>query len=637
MSEVQGVSLPTAKKTLLSVMAVAVSAIGLAVINTPASQAQGLPLGTGGSTTELLQWASNQGEGGYTAQENKGEDANGPGTAEYRKTSGGFEGAPKGSHGVTSYVDGAGNRQPVQFTHPDDKKRPVIVFIHGGGWRGDGNQYAQGFRERVARQGFASFRIKYRLMPNGVYGTYNDVMNAIKHVRNNADTYNIDPSRIITWGDSAGGSLSVRSGASGKAGTSTAIGWSAPTNAIRAAMYGINAPLALDHSTCFDTSFTQVFGDIAELWRGQMYLFQDPQRFMNMSPQEITQFADNTFKTLNLLQESDVIGGIQSSLAEWGIDVDRLSNAYSVSRDSANRLKDATDKLDPEAADKETEVDPSNTDLQAFKDDLSVVIEGLETSEGDSKTIRAAKEKLEQIKSDLPEKPGEKGNITIAEGKQQAQEVMNILQKATESSDINDPASLIREVGEATKEDPKKASEQPPTKDDSLRAHLAMLSDEDMKSISDALGAIRAINNTFNDDPALQAQVEGLASSAEKISSALSQNSSSFNTTTNPAAGGNPQTNIVAKIAECADNIIQTSPALFADPKSPPMFLANASHETVVPPQDAYEMRDKIRSFGTRAETLILPGTNHMGYDERAVEPTLAFLRSVNHPEPINK
>ncbi len=641
-------------KILISALALSAGAVGL--LSAPATNAQvdpqklleAFPLGSGGPTTNLQTFT----DGDYVHKENKGANANGKGTAQYQKTSGGFPGAPLGSHGVTSYVDGAGNRQHVDFTHPDDKKRPVIVFIHGGGWRGDGGQYGRAFRERVAQHGFASFRIKYRLMPDGTYGIFNDVMNAIKHVRENAETYNIDPARVITWGDSAGGSLSVRTGASGKSGSATAVGWSAPTNAIRSIMTSpASLAIGVDHSTCFNTQFTGIGNDIMELYRGHEYLLQDPERLKELGPADLISFANSTFQAVNVIKNNNVVGQLKQSLAEWGIDADRVSNAYSVARDSANRLQGAASEIVPQDAEKETGIDPSNTDLQAFKDKISEVIKGLETSSDDSKTIKESKDKLEKVKADLPEKPGVEGKITIEAGKQAVLDIAFTLRTSTESSDINNQDSIIGEVAVSTKADPNKKAEEEPTDEDALRVHVSMLVEADIKKLSDALAAVRALNsgsyktdaesNQEQEKPNLNQeqskQIVDLNEISNAVSSALTDNSNSFNKATNDGAAGNPQMIPVEKIAECADNIIQTSPALFADPKSPPMFLANASHEQLVPPQDAYEMRDKLHSFGTRAEVLILPGTNHMGYDERAVEPTLAFLKSVNHPEAINR
>lgn len=576
---------------------------------------------------------------GYAHQENQGAGQNGAGTANLQVRQQGFSGFPNGIHGETSYVDGGGGRQRVDFTHPDDQRRPVIVFIHGGGWRGDGGQYNQQFRERVAEHGFASFRIRYRLIANGTYGIFNDVMNSIEHLRNNADTYNIDPNRIITWGDSAGGSLSVRTGASGKAGTSTSVGWSAPTNAFRSFLFSpASLAIGFDHATCFDTGFTDIAGDLMEIYRPWDYLLQDPERLQNLSPQELIGFAQASFQAVQVIQDNDVVGQLQSSLAEWGIDVNRLTNAYSVARDSANRLNESADSFNPSEANTQTDTPASNSDLQKFKDDIAVVIEGLGTSGNDSATIKSAQERLQGVLDDLPENPGEEGNITLEEGKQIVQEVANDLESAAGSSDINQEGSIINDVRNSAEENPSNKAETPPTDEEALRAHLAMISDEASVSLNDALGAVREGNQRGDLTEEQAAELQSLSEVSQRVTSAMQDNTNSFTRETNSGgSSGNIQFNPVEKISECVDNLIQTSPALFASPNSPPMFLANASHETLVPPEDAYEMRNKIQSFGTQAEVLILEGANHMGYDERAVEPTLRFLRQVNHPPAVNR
>lgn len=576
---------------------------------------------------------------GYAHQENQGAGKNGPGTANLQVRQRGFGSFPRGIHGNTTYIDGAGGQQRVDFTHPDDQRRPVIVFIHGGGWRGDGGQYNQQFRERVAEHGFASFRIRYRLIANGTYGIFNDVMNSIEHLRNNADTYNIDPNRVITWGDSAGGSLSVRTGASGKAGTSTAVGWSAPTNAFRSFLFSpASLAIGFDHATCFDTSFTDVAGDLMEVYRQWDYLLQDPSRLSELGANDLIAFSQSTFEALQIIQNSDMIGGLKSSLAEWGIDVDRLSNAYSAARDSANRLDETLTRFNAEEANKETGTPPSNSELQRFKDDIAEVIEGLGTSGNDSATIKRAQERLQGVLDGLPANPGEEGDITLEEAKKTVEEVAADLRRAAGSSDINQEGSIINDVRNSAEANPSNKAETPPTDEEALRAHLAMISDEASVALSDALGAVREVNAREDLTEEQADRVQPLSELSQRITAAIQDNTSSFTRATNSGgSSGNIQFNPVEKIAECVDNLVQTSPALFASPNSPPMFLANASHETLVPPEDAYEMRNKIQSFGTRAEVLILEGANHMGYDERAVEPTLRFLRSVNHPPAVNR
>ena len=105
------------------------------------------------------------------------------------------------------------------------------------------------------------------------------------------------------------------------------------------------------------------------------------------------------------------------------------------------------------------------------------------------------------------------------------------------------------------------------------------------------------------------------------------------------ALGINPQQLPAKKIAECIGDFIELSPALFASPRSPQMFLVNAAKERWVNPLDAYQMRDKLRSMGIQSNALVLPHTNdpkiyktnedgHMGYDQRAEVPSFQYLHN---------
>lgn len=558
-------------------------------------------------------------------RENKGEGKNGPGTAKISKN---------GKNGNSSYVDGAGGEQSIEFTHPDDKKRPAIIFVHGGGWRGDDNNYDQAFRDRAGQNGFASFRIKYRLMPNGVYGDYNDVMNSIEHIRNNADQYNIDPARLLIWGDSAGGSLAVRTGASGKSGLAGVIGWSAPTNAIRSMFHSPQTfAIGADHSTCFNTQFTEIFTDIAEIYRGQEYLFQDPSKLLSMNPEELTKFAESTLKAINLFEDKKPLDQLKNSLGEWGVDVDRLSNLYSSARDSSSQLDKAVDELDVKKATEEKNVPVANSDLQSFKDSLNRAADTLSSTNDDSELVQNLKDELRNIASQLPAKPGEEGEISLEEAKARVEIISDSLKKAADSKDPNDKNSLLNQLITATEKKPEKRAKQPADDKAAMRAHISMLNNKEAGKLNDALGAIRSLNSREGLNENQRKRLGTLNETASQASNAMARNSSNFLSKSN----GDTQNKLVSKLGECADNLIALSPALFADPKSPPMFLANASHETITPPGDAYEMRDKLRSFGTRAEVLILDGDNHMGYDERAVEPSFAFGKSLVHPEPVGQ
>lgn len=97
------------------------------------------------------------------------------------------------------------------------KSRPVIVWIHGGGFR-PGNDKTQSYivemAKRFARKGYVCLSIDYRLRENpkdDTKGTISDaVEDAIKGLdwlRKNSETLKVDASKIIIGGGSAGGML----------------------------------------------------------------------------------------------------------------------------------------------------------------------------------------------------------------------------------------------------------------------------------------------------------------------------------------------------------------------------------------------------------------------------------------------
>ena len=92
---------------------------------------------------------------------------------------------------------------------PEDAARPlpVIVWIHGGGWRGGSIGSGGQARGMVAR-GFAVVDIDYRLSGEALFpAQIEDCKAAIRWVRANAKKYGLDPDRIGAWGSSAGGHL----------------------------------------------------------------------------------------------------------------------------------------------------------------------------------------------------------------------------------------------------------------------------------------------------------------------------------------------------------------------------------------------------------------------------------------------
>lgn len=93
---------------------------------------------------------------------------------------------------------------------PDDDStsRPVVVFVHGGGWKNGSRKSAKKNAAWLADHGFVVAGIDYRLtLVAGWPAQIDDCYTAVRWLRDNADKYGIDRDNIGAWGTSAGGHL----------------------------------------------------------------------------------------------------------------------------------------------------------------------------------------------------------------------------------------------------------------------------------------------------------------------------------------------------------------------------------------------------------------------------------------------
>ena len=105
----------------------------------------------------------------------------------------------------------------IYLPNEGDGPFPVIIAIHGGAFMmgtktsGDVSAMLAGLE-----RGYAVVSVEYRLSGEAVFpAQINDIKAAIRFLRANASTYNLDPDRFATWGGSAGGNLSALAGTSG--------------------------------------------------------------------------------------------------------------------------------------------------------------------------------------------------------------------------------------------------------------------------------------------------------------------------------------------------------------------------------------------------------------------------------------
>lgn len=99
-----------------------------------------------------------------------------------------------------------------------EKKRPAIIWVHGGGFnQGDKQLGTQvDLATEFAKRGYVTISIDYRLGPPTIYDMpttltdiNSDALDALKWLRANSTKYKIDTTHIAIGGDSAGGAISL--------------------------------------------------------------------------------------------------------------------------------------------------------------------------------------------------------------------------------------------------------------------------------------------------------------------------------------------------------------------------------------------------------------------------------------------
>lgn len=85
---------------------------------------------------------------------------------------------------------------------------PVVILVHGGGWRSGDKQLDEAMAAHLARQGIAAVCVNYRLSGEALYpAAIQDVKTAIRWVRSQSSQYGFDPDNITLLGSSAGGQM----------------------------------------------------------------------------------------------------------------------------------------------------------------------------------------------------------------------------------------------------------------------------------------------------------------------------------------------------------------------------------------------------------------------------------------------
>lgn len=104
----------------------------------------------------------------------------------------------------------------MDIMHPPDIKAgesyPAIIFFFGGGWNGGSIQQFEPHAIHFAKRGMIAIRADYRVKKRQgttPFDAVEDAKSAIRYLRENADMLQIDTSRIVASGGSAGGHLAA--------------------------------------------------------------------------------------------------------------------------------------------------------------------------------------------------------------------------------------------------------------------------------------------------------------------------------------------------------------------------------------------------------------------------------------------
>lgn len=103
------------------------------------------------------------------------------------------------------YSDGDKEVMNIFFQKNTAKKKPVFIYIHGGGWLSGEIDMRNSYVCEFAKLGFFAVSVDYTLSPQAVYPTQiRQCFKAVDYLYDNSDKYNIDMNNVLIGGESAG-------------------------------------------------------------------------------------------------------------------------------------------------------------------------------------------------------------------------------------------------------------------------------------------------------------------------------------------------------------------------------------------------------------------------------------------------
>ena len=110
--------------------------------------------------------------------------------------------APEGAAGTLTCLV-----QPTTHEVSENRKRPAVLVLPGGGYWFTSDREAEPVALRFAARGYAAFILRYSCHPHTFPVALREACMAMRYIRENARAYEVAPRRVAAIGFSAGGHL----------------------------------------------------------------------------------------------------------------------------------------------------------------------------------------------------------------------------------------------------------------------------------------------------------------------------------------------------------------------------------------------------------------------------------------------
>lgn len=129
-----------------------------------------------------------------------------------------------------------------------NKKYPGIILIHGGGWSSGEKSQMHTLGKDLADRGYICYAVSYRLTPEAPYpAAVLDIKDAISWLKQSGTQANLDTSKIVALGTSAGGQLAALLGTTNRKTTFAQQRVGEPSVSTVQAVVNIDGILAFHH------------------------------------------------------------------------------------------------------------------------------------------------------------------------------------------------------------------------------------------------------------------------------------------------------------------------------------------------------------------------------------------------------